>query len=184
MNTLKKSLIGLSLFVLLASCSAGTTAKSPTAEKSTTAEKTTTSDKATPDEMRKNGQMVTTPSEQTDRELTSVVEVELLNGKVKLSQPQAGSGDLDFNIRNETAEPLSVAIVKTSLEPSKLAVKDGRIEANQSDVEVMSESSRLIDGGRQGTMTKILEPGDYQVVVTSPSKAMPVAHAVLTLKPL
>lgn len=177
MNMLKKSLIGLSLFALLAGCSLGTTAKPSTAEKPVASEK------KAPDEMQKDGQMVTT-SEKTDSELTSIVEIKLLNGKVDLSQDQSRSGSLDFNIQNETAEPLNVAIVKTTLEPSKLMVKDGRLKADQSDVEVLSQSDRLIDGGRQEMMTKMLEPGDYQVVVTSPSKAMPVAYAALTLKPL
>ena len=175
MNIFKKSLIGLSLVALLASCSAGTTTKSAMADKSTASEKNNTT------EVQPVGTVV--PQEKIDRELLSIVEVKLVNGKVELSQSEVESGELEFNIRNEMAEPLNVSVVKTTLMPNELKVVDGKVDAAQKGVEVVSElHTSPIKANQEETIMKTLEPGDYQLVVTSPDSTVPVADAMLMLK--
>ncbi len=184
MNVFKESLIGLSLVVILAGCSTGTNAKSPTAEN------------ATPNKMESNNQAngqktdqipgsLTSSTEKTDRELLSTVDVKLLDGRVEVSQPQAGAGALNFNIRNETKLPLNVSIVQTTLAPGQLMVKAGKVDTAQSGVKTVAAlHTNPIEGGKQETITKTLEPGDYQVVVTEVGKAAPIASAPLRLKAL
>lgn len=174
MNVLKKSLIGLSLLALLAGCSTGTTATMPTAEKSAPAAEV------------KSDSQTAAPNAKTDPELLSTVDVKLLDGKVELSQDQVDAGNLSFNVRNETVKPLNVTLVKTTLKPNELKVKaDGLLEKDQAGVEVLTQLHKApIEPTKEETMTKIVDPGEYEVVVTEAGNPVPVAHAMLTLKAL
>ncbi len=192
MNVIKKGLIGLSLVAMLAGCSPGTkinaTATGPNKNSPTAG--------AAPNKVGTNSQangqkadpmpgQLASAAGETDHELLSTVDVKLTNGRVKISQPQAGAGALDFNVRNETKLPLNVSIVQTTLEPSQLMVKAGKIDAAQSGVKTVAElRTDPIEGGQQETMTKTLPPGDYQVVATAVGEKMPVAHAPLFLRAL
>lgn len=178
MSILRKGLVGFSLLVLLAGCSAGAISKSPKAEKYSDNEKSAEVQSASPS--------VTTKGEQAtiDRELLSTVSVKLVNGKAELSQPEVSTGAVEFNVRNEMAEPLHVALVKTALLPSKLVVKDGMLERGQMGVDVVSEHANPVKAGGEETITQTLQPGDYELVITAADKSEPVAHAMVTVKPL
>lgn len=176
MNVLKKSLIGLSLLALLASCSAGTTNKTAASEKSAA---------PTATEVQSDNK-TTAATETTAPELLSTVDIKLLDGKVELSQPKVDAGNLSFNIRNEAARPLNVSVVKTTLAPNELKVKsNGELDSKQMGVEVLTKLHKNpIAPAKEETMTKILEPGEYQVVVTEAGNAKPIAYAMLTLQAL
>ncbi|MBE9136003.1 hypothetical protein IQ254_02085 [Nodosilinea sp. LEGE 07088] len=173
MNTLQKGLIGAGLVALLAGCSAGVGKKSTPAENSG----------ATSTEMTSEAHK--TPSgEAIDPELLSSIEVKLSDGKVELSESRVNAGHLEFDVRNDTTEPLHMAVVKTNLEPTEIVVREGKVDRTQAGVEVLSElRDNPIKPGHEETLIETLEPGEYTVVVTSPSQSKPVAYSALTLQP-
>ncbi len=180
--------IELSLFVLFTGCRSGTTAALTAAKNPAAAKRAAPTAAIQPQSpSQSKGQatsQTTTAKANSDRALISTVNVKLVGDKVEVSQPAAKSGDLAFNISNNTAEPLAIAIVKTKLDPSRLRIKDGRLSSAQPGVEMLAESALPIDGGRQATLTKALAPGEYQVLMISPSKDKPMAYAQLSVKPL
>lgn len=177
MNTLKKSLIGLSLFALLAGCSSGVTSKSSDAGKYSDGAKST---EVQPEQPTKTAQSSSQTG--TDPELQSLVGVKIADGKVELNQPEVTAGAVEFNIRNEMTEPLHVSLVKTTLSPSQLRVKDGMLDKEQSDVEIVAEHSNPVKAGQEETIAKMLQPGDYELVVTAQGRSEPVAHTMVTVK--
>ncbi|PSN15156.1 hypothetical protein C7271_21105 [filamentous cyanobacterium CCP5] len=173
MNVIQKSLAGISLVALLAGCSADVANQSPQAKSSEATTAEVHSDKAK-----------TAADKKMDRELLSTVDIRLADGKVELSESQVSSGHLEFNVTNDTTEPLHMEIVKTDFEPTRISVKDGKVDRAQTGVEVLSElRTEPIKPGHQETLLETLEPGDYTIVVTSPGQATPVAYSTLTIQP-
>ena len=177
MNTLKKSLIGLSLLALLAGCSSGVSSKSSDAGKYSDGAKST---EIQPEQSTKTAQA--TSQTGTDPELQSLVSVKLTDGKVELNQPEVTAGAVEFNVRNEMTEPLSVSLVKTTLSPAQLKVKDGMLDREQKDVEVVAEHSNPVKAGQEETISKILQPGTYELVVTAQGHSEPIAHTMIMVK--
>lgn len=117
-------------------------------------------------------------------EVLSTVNVKLSDGKVELSDKETPAGELEFNVRNETKEPLNVSVIRTEIDPVSIKVEEGKLDSTQKGVEVFSESKdREVMAGKDVMLKETLAPGGYYIVVTSPKQAEPVAFSALTVTP-
>lgn len=174
MNVVKKSLIGLGLVAVLAGCS-GTKTKEVNANAPAAGDQV---------EVASGQANATTDKAPAATEVLSTVNVKLLDGKVELSDKETASGELEFNVRNETAEPLNVSVIKTDIDPVSIKVEEGKVDSTQEGLEVFSESQdREVMAGKDVVIKETLAPGGYYVVVTSAGKTEPVAFSALTVTP-
>lgn len=172
MNLFRKGLIGISLVALVAGCSAGVDKKTSMLENSQSRSE------------MKARENEASSAEKMGREELSSIDIRLSEGKVELSESELKAGQLEFNVRNETTEPLHLAVIRTELESVKIMVKEGKVDRTQPGVEVLSELREdPIQPGRSEAILETLEPGTYTVVVTAPNRAEPVAYTTLTLEP-
>jgi hypothetical protein len=173
MNIFQQGLVGIGLVAILAGCSPANISDTPQPESSETM----------PDEMTSEENQ--TPMEdEAERGEMSVIDVTVANNEVMLSESQVMGEELEFRVSNETSDPLNMAIVKTTLAQSDIKVRQGRIHRTQEGVEVISElSDRPVQAGETRIVEERLEPGEYQMVVTTENLSEPLAVAIFTVNP-
>lgn len=172
MNAVQKSLIGLGLIAALAGCSGPKTkdveANAPAAY----------------DTEKVDSGQVATDRTPASTEVLSTVNVRLLDESVELSNKEMLAGEHEFQIYNETGEPLNVSVIKTEIDPALIKVEEGKIAITQKSVESLSNSKdREIMAGKDVKIRETLAPGGYYVLVTSSKQAEPIAFSELIVTP-
>ncbi len=113
--------------------------------------------------------------------------VEFLAG---CNQTPQTSAKLEQSAKSETvaialeANQSTAAAGKDSAAPGsstvEVKISGQKVEKTQWGVEVISEASdRPLKSKHEATISETLEPGEYTVIATSPSKAKPVATATI-----
>lgn len=179
MDPVVRTCVMFALLFFLVSCSGVT---NPSARQPAASSKPAKAAKAA-DAVPLTAQPSTVETLATPSQDKGTLQLNVTPNTVELVPDQSPSGNVGFDIYNQSGQRITVSLVQTEKKPDTIRAKDGRVDKSQLGATVIAELSvGQYEPGRLVEMSKqISEPGQYLVVVTATDSSTPKAYTTLTV---